>query len=62
YRLSDDGTEWVPLIPESISAQLAVEVLPEKDANGDWLLRKDGKTQYKWDATGFKWVPADPVP
>lgn len=63
YQLSSDGTEWVPMIPESISSLLETGVEPQKDVNGDWVLRSaDGSVRFRWDPVFFVWVSAIPIP
>ena len=57
YRLSTDGTEWEPLIPDSIAELLPLGVQPEKDAQDNWvLLQQDGTTVFEWDPVTFTWI------
>ncbi len=59
YKLSEDGKEWVPVIPEEIGEDLPTNQQPQQDTVKGWVLKDlQGKLLYIWDAVTFKWKMA----
>ena len=51
YQLDEDGTGWVPVIPDDMkSMQISSE------DGSSWSLSDDESTKYTWDAASHSWV------
>ena len=56
FKLSNDGTAWVPAIPDEIGETLPALNKLALDTEKGWVLKDtEGKLLYIWDAVTFKW-------
>ncbi len=51
YQLNEDGTGWVPVIPDEMKS---MQISSEDDSS--WSLSDDESTKYTWDAASHSWV------
>jgi uncharacterized protein (TIGR03663 family) len=57
YRLDTDGSQWIPIIPDTIMANLPTSTLPVKSETGEWVLQNaDGSTAYVWHPDLLLWI------
>ena len=50
YQLSEDGTGWIPIVPDEMQSM-------ELSAEGEeWILSDDEGKKYAWDAATHSWV------
>ncbi|HOW92485.1 MAG TPA: hypothetical protein PK883_09225, partial [Anaerolineaceae bacterium] len=63
YRLSADGKEWEPIVPDSIAELLPLGIQPQKDEQDNWvLLQEDGTPAFIWDPVTFTWISTATTP
>ena len=61
YQLSENRSEWIPVIPVSIATLFDPETTPVKTENGDWVIPgEDGTNRFIWDPVLYVWVSAAP--
>ncbi len=57
YRLSEDGTQWVPIVPEGIAALVPAGAQPVYSDSGVWqLLNADGTLAFQWQPDVLLWI------
>ncbi|MBA4384054.1 MAG: hypothetical protein C0410_04905 [Anaerolinea sp.] len=57
YRLSEDGTQWVPIVPDGISALIPSGTQPIQNADGDWqLFNADNTIAFHWQPDILLWI------
>ena len=63
YRLSNDGKEWVPIVSEGVAGLLPASSQPEKDDQGNWILKDaQGVPVFQWDSLTYTWIALEPAP
>lgn len=63
YHLSDDGEDWVPVIPDGMASLLQPGTQPERDAQGNWVVRSgEGLLLFTWDTQRLAWFSASAAP
>lgn len=63
YRLSEDGSEWIPVVPESIAGLLPAGTEPQKDGQGGWILLSEESIEiFRWDPLTFAWISTSTTP
>jgi hypothetical protein len=57
YRLSEDGTQWVPIVPDGIAALAPAGAQPIVSDTGVWqLLNADGTLAFQWQPDVLLWI------
>ncbi len=63
YRLSTDGVEWIPVVPDSIAGLLPAGAEPQKDGQGGWILLSEENVEiFRWDPLTFAWIATSTTP
>ena len=63
YRLSTDGIEWIPVVPDSIADLLQEGAEPQKDGQGGWILLSEENVEiFRWDPLTFAWIATSTTP
>lgn len=57
YHLSEDGTQWVPIVPDGIAALAPMGAQPVLSEPGIWqLLNADGTPAFQWQPDVLLWI------
>jgi uncharacterized protein (TIGR03663 family) len=57
YKLSEDGTQWVPLVPDGIAVMISGDAKPMMSETGTWqLLNSDGTLAFQWQPEVLLWI------
>lgn len=57
YHLSEDGTQWVPVVPDGIAAMIPAGTQPVMSETGTWqLLNSDGTLAFQWQPDVLLWI------
>ncbi|PKN97260.1 MAG: hypothetical protein CVU42_16720 [Chloroflexi bacterium HGW-Chloroflexi-4] len=57
YHLSEDGSQWVPVVPDGIAALIPAGTQPILSETGLWqLLNTDGTLAFEWQPDVLFWI------
>lgn len=59
YRLSEDGSQWVPIVPDDIAALIINGGQPVMSETGVWhIFNPDGTIAFEWQPDVLLWIPS----
>lgn len=57
YQLSEDGTRWVPIVPDEVAVTISGNGQPVLSDTGTWqLLNTDGSSAFEWQPDVLLWI------